>query len=66
MTAAEKKSLQRVTVYFKPDLLKRLKLLAVAQDQDASTLINEAMAEYLEKRKTLLQQLAQELTDSEK
>ena len=63
MTGEEKKSLQRVTVYFKPDLLKRVKLLAVAQDKDASAIINEAVEEFIKVNKPILKRLAKDLTD---
>ena len=63
MTDEEKKALQRVTVYFKPDLLKRVKLLAVAQDKDASAIINEAVEEFIKANKPILKRLAQDLND---
>ena len=63
MTDEEKRALQRVTVYFKPDLLKRVKLLAVAQDKDASTIINEAVEEFIKANKPILKRLAQDLND---
>ena len=63
MTGEEKKALQRVTVYFKPDLLKRVKLLAVAQDKDASAIINEAVEEFIKVNKPILKRLAKDLND---
>ena len=63
MTEEEKKALQRVTVYFKPDLLKKVKLLAVAQDKDASTIINEAVEAFVKVNKPILKRLAQDLND---
>ena len=63
MTGQEKKALQRVTVYFKPDLLKRVKLLAVAQDKDASAIINEAVEEFIKVNKPILKRLAKDLND---
>ena len=63
MTGEEKKSLQRVTVYFKPDLLKRVKLLAVAQDKDASAVINQAVEQYIKLNKDVLKRLAKDLND---
>ena len=63
MTTDEKKALQRVTVYFKPDLLKKVKLLAVAQDKDASAIINEAVETFIKANKPILKRLAQDLND---
>ena len=63
MTTDEKKALQRVTVYFKPDLLKKVKLLAVAQDKDASAIINEAVEEFIKVNKPILKRLAKDLND---
>ena len=63
MTEEEKKALQRVTVYFKPDLLKKVKLLAVAQDKDASAIINEAVETFIKANKPILKRLAQDLND---
>ena len=63
MTTEEKKVLQRVTVYFKPDLLKKVKLLAVAQDKDASAIINEAVETFIKANKPILKRLAQDLND---
>ena len=59
--AEKKKALQRVTIYLESDVLKRLKLLAVAKDNDVSNLVNQAASEYLDRQKADLQRLAAEL-----
>lgn len=59
--AEKKKALQRVTIYLESDVLKRLKLLAVAKDDDVSNLVNQAASEYLDRQKADLQRLAAEL-----
>lgn len=61
MMAEKKKALQRVTIYLESDVLKRLKLLAVAKDDDVSNLVNQAASEYLDRQKADLQRLAAEL-----
>ena len=61
MMAEKKKALQRVTIYLESDVLKRLKLLAVAKDNDVSNLVNQAASEYLDRQKADLQRLAAEL-----
>ena len=61
MMAEKKKALQRVTIYLESDVLKRLKLLAVAKDDDVSNLVNQAASEYLDGQKADLQRLAAEL-----
>ena len=61
MMAEKKKALQRVTIYLESDVLKRLKLLAVAKDDDVSNLVNQATSEYLDRQKADLQRLAVEL-----
>lgn len=59
--AEKKKALQRVTIYLESDVLRRLKLLAVAKDDDVSNLVNQAASEYLDRQKADLQRLAAEL-----
>lgn len=61
MMAEKKKALQRVTIYLESDVLRRLKLLAVAKDDDVSNLVNQAASEYLDRQKADLQRLAAEL-----
>ena len=61
MMAEKKKALQRVTIYLESDVLKRLKLLAVAKDDDVSNLVNQAAIEYMDRQKADLQRLAAEL-----
>ena len=61
MMAEKKKALQRVTIYLESDVLKRLKLLAVAKDDDVSNLVNQAASEYMDRQKADLQRLAAEL-----
>ena len=61
MMAEKKKALQRVTIYLESDVFKRLKLLAVAKDDDVSNLVNQAASEYLDRQKADLQRLAAEL-----
>lgn len=39
--------LRRTTVYFEPDLFKRLRFYSVEKDTDISTVINEAVHRYL-------------------
>ena len=61
MTTEEKRTSQRVTVYFKPEVFRKLKVLAVERDDDVSSLVNEAVSEYLERHKESLQKIADEL-----
>lgn len=61
MTAEEKQASQRATIYFKPEVFRKLKVLAVERDADVSSLVNEAVSEYLERNKESLQKIADEL-----
>ena len=61
MTIEEKKNSQRATIYFKPDVLRKLKILSVERDSDVSNLVNEAVSQYLERNKKELHKIANEL-----
>ena len=49
MTAEEKAKAKKMTLYIKPELAKKLRLLAAELDTDQTSLINEAVATLLEK-----------------
>ncbi len=61
MTTEEKRTSERMTVYFKPEVYRKLRVLAVERDKDVSSLVNEAVSEYLERNKESLQKIADEL-----
>ena len=61
MAIEEKRTSQRVTIYFKSELFRKLKVLAVERDEDVSSLVNQAVSDYLERNKKSLQKIAAEL-----